>query len=83
MFVRRAALGRATEVALVAAFLALSAFAYGAFFIQAGEVMTTSVPTEFSDFYRSGQNPWSGAIIEPTPPQDRLAGRAPARFGYR
>jgi len=77
----RATLGRLAETAMLAAFLALSAFAYSALFIAAGRVMTA--PPEFSDFYRPDHNPWIGAIIEPAAPQERLASAAPARRGYR
>jgi hypothetical protein len=74
---RHAALARPRDVVLVAAFLALPAFASGAFFIDAGQVMTARVGSEFLDIYRPGQSPWTGATIEPAPPQERFAG-APA-----
>jgi hypothetical protein len=65
----RALLGRLTDVAVLAAFLALAAFAYGAFFIGAGRMMASPVP-EFANFYQPGQNPWTNAA--PPPPQERL-----------
>ncbi|HUH84887.1 MAG TPA: hypothetical protein VLX85_09760 [Stellaceae bacterium] len=75
----RAELGRVTEVVLVVAFLALSTVAYGTFFVEAGDVMTASVPADSTDFYRAGENPWTSAIVTPTPSQEQLAGRAPRR----
>jgi hypothetical protein len=80
---RRATLVQAMEVALVVAFLALSTLAYGAFFVEAGYVMTASVPTQFSSFYQPGQNPWSGPVIAPTAPEEQVARKAPTRSRYR
>lgn len=67
----RALVGRVTDVAVLAAFLAVVALAYGAFFIGAGRMMASPVP-EFADFYQPGQNPWAKAVVEPQPPE-RLA----------
>jgi hypothetical protein len=80
---RRATLRHVTEVALVVAFLTLSMVAYGAFFVEAGDVMSTSVPAQFSGFYRPGENPWTGPIVAPATPEERLAGQAPARSSLR
>ncbi len=77
----RATLRRLADMALLAAFLALAAVCYGAFFLGAGRMMISPVP-EFSDFYQTGQNPWAGAIAEPGPQQrfaaTMLARRAPS-----
>lgn len=80
---RRAMLRRLADAAMLAAFLALSVFAYGALLIGAGRSILAPAPAQFADFYQPGQNPWSGAIIEPVPPQERFASAAPARPGYR
>jgi len=80
---RRATLRQVTEVALVVAFLTLSLLAYGAFFVEAGDVMTTSVSTQLSGFYRPGENPWTSPLVAPTAPDERLARKAPARSSYR
>lgn len=79
----RARLGRMADVAMVAAFLALTVFAYGALFVGAGKFVTVSAPSEFADFYQPGQNPWSGVVVEPAPPREQFASTAPARQGYR
>jgi hypothetical protein len=80
---RRTTLGRLADVALLATFLILSIFAYGALFIGAGRAITAPAPSEFADFYQPGQNPWSGAIAEPVAPQERFASTTPAKAGYR
>lgn len=77
----RARLRRVADAALLAAFLALTAVAYGAFFIGVRQFMTTPVP-EFSDFYQSGKNPWAAAITEPAAPL-RLANTAAGKHGAR
>ncbi len=66
---RRAAFGRLRDAALVVAFLALSAIAYGVLFADADEVMTARVQSQFSDVYRPGQSLWTGVVIAPAPPQ--------------
>jgi len=78
----RAALKRAVDVAIVAAFLALSLVVYGVFLLDAANTLTSPAPAEFSDFYRPGQNPWTGAI-EPTTPEERLANTTPRRHAFR
>ncbi|MGO8918964.1 MAG: hypothetical protein ACLQJR_23940 [Stellaceae bacterium] len=79
---RRAMLGRLADVALVAAFLALSAFAYGELSVGASRVVAAPAPLRFSDFYWPGQNPWAGAVIEPAP-HERFVSATPARPAYR
>jgi hypothetical protein len=74
---RRGVLGRLADAAIAAAFLALAAFAFGAVFVGAGQVMTAA--PEFSGLYRPDQNPWTGAIIAP----ERLASGGQAGPGYR
>lgn len=80
---RRATLSHLADVAMLAAFLGLSVFAYGAFFIGAGRVMTAPAPSQFADFYQPGQNPWSGAVTVPMAPQERFVSAAPAQPHYR
>lgn len=74
-----ALLSRLTDIAIVAAFLALSVVAYGAFFIGAGRIMTPGVTREFAEFYSPGSNPWTGVVVDPVPPQQRFASTSPAR----
>jgi hypothetical protein len=67
----RAKLRRLADFALLAAFLTLTAVAYGVFLTGAGRMMLSPVP-EFADSYQSGRNPWAAATAAPAPPS-RLA----------
>jgi hypothetical protein len=62
----RARLRRLADLALLGAFLTLTAIAYGVFLAGAGRMMLSPV-SQFSDFYQSGQNPWAGVTLEPAP----------------
>jgi hypothetical protein len=62
----RAKLRRLADLALLGAFLALTALGYGVFLAGAGQMMLSPVP-QFSGFYQSGQNPWAGITLEPAP----------------
>lgn len=73
---RRLTMARAADIAILASFLALSAFAYDRLFAGIGETMTTSGGVAFTDFYRPGQNPFAGAIIVPDEGDARYASLA-------
>ncbi|HZB93412.1 MAG TPA: hypothetical protein VE397_18335 [Stellaceae bacterium] len=71
---------RAADFVVLAVFLGLAAFAYDRLFTGFGEVANGG---EFTDFYRPGDNPWSGPIIAPAPDEGRFARLAPADRPYR
>lgn len=79
----RATLARLADMVILASFIGLSAFAYDEFFVGAGQLMTASSRMEFADFYRPGENPWAGAMIEPAEPGGRFASLAPSHRAYR
>jgi hypothetical protein len=64
----RAMLRRLGDAALLVAFLALTIFAYGVFFVGASRMLISPVP-QFSNFYQMGQNPWAGALTQPASQQ--------------
>ncbi len=77
---RRRSLNRLLDIALVAAFLATTAVAYGAFFVTAGGMIGSPGAQQFSDFYLPDRNPWAGTVTEPATGGQRFAdgARTPA-----
>jgi hypothetical protein len=62
---RRVLFGRAVDIAILAGFLGLSAFAFSQVSFGIGALVDKANGVEFTDLYRPGQNPWAGAMIAP------------------
>jgi hypothetical protein len=80
---RRVLFGRAADVAILAGFLGLSAFAFSQISLGIGTLVDKATGVEFTDLYRPGQNPWAGAMIAPTASGWRFASLARLRHPFR
>lgn len=80
---RRAIFARAADIALLAVFIGLSAFAFGRVSAGVGALMDRAGGVQFTDLYRPGQNPWAGAMIEPLPAAGRYANLGRVRRPFR
>jgi hypothetical protein len=80
---RRVLLGRAADIAILAGFLGLSAFAFSRVSLDIGTLVDKANGVEFTDLYRPGQNPWAGAMIAPTTTDWRYASLARQHRPFR
>lgn len=78
---RRTPLGRWADAAILAAFFALSIFAYDRLFVGISDLLSAPLGVEFADFYLPGHNPWTGTAATPAPTESRFASLSRLRRG--